>query len=71
MDYGHYTVPPSLTPLVKAVWFARGDAGAGAFADPIVPDGCVEVVFNLGDPFEQRSQSTGAVGSRRRFSSAR
>ena len=54
MDYGHYPVPAPLRPLVQAIWFARGDEGTEAFSDPIVPDGCIELVFNLGDLFEQR-----------------
>jgi AraC-like DNA-binding protein len=34
------------------VWSLRGQ-GDGGPADPIVSDGCVELVYNLADPFEQ------------------
>src|SRR5688572_25855544 len=38
--------------LIRCVWSLRGQADGGP-ADPIVSDGCVELVFNLADPFEQ------------------
>ena len=34
------------------MWSLRGQ-GDGGPADPIVSDGCVELVYNLADPFEQ------------------
>jgi AraC-like DNA-binding protein len=35
------------------VWTLRGRAGADDAPEPIVPDGCAELLFNVGDPFEQ------------------
>lgn len=43
--------PPPLAATVKTIWMARGTKAEFAAPDPIVPDGCVELVFNLGDPF--------------------
>lgn len=51
MDAGYLPVPPTLAPLVQSVWFARGTREAFASSAPIAPDGCVEIVFNLGAPF--------------------
>jgi len=44
---------------VKAVWTARGTKAEFERSDPIVPDGCVEMVFNFADPF--RDLSSGAL----------
>ncbi len=53
MEFGYHVTPPALAHAVKAVWFARGTKGEFDVAEPIVPDGCVEIVFNLADPFMQ------------------
>ena len=53
MDFGFLPPPPPLADIVKTVWFARGSQAEFAHAEPIVPDGCVELVFNLSEPFEQ------------------
>jgi len=52
LAYDELPLPPTLTPLVRAVWHLRG-AGPAPDAEPIVPDGCVEIIVNLGDPVEQ------------------
>lgn len=51
MQFGYHPTPPALSHAVKAVWFARGTKREFDVAEPIVPDGCVEIVFNLADPF--------------------
>jgi AraC-like DNA-binding protein len=43
--------PPLLADSVKAIWRARGTKQEFDNPEPIVPDGCVEIVFNLGDRF--------------------
>ena len=44
--------PPSvLAGHVRCIWRLRGPASDGAPPEPIVPDGCVEIVLNLADPF--------------------
>lgn len=42
--------------VIRCVWSLRGQA-AGGSADPIVSDGCVELVFNLADPFEHVAET--------------
>jgi len=59
MQFGYHPTPPALARAVKAVWFARGTKRDFDVAEPIVPDGCVEIVFNLADPF----MHVGADGS--------
>jgi AraC-like DNA-binding protein len=53
MEFGFYPTPPPLSTAVKAVWFARGTKVEFDVPEPIVPDGCVEVVLNLADRFVQ------------------
>jgi AraC-like DNA-binding protein len=53
MEFGYYPTPPSLSTAVKALWFARGTKAEFDVPEPIVPDGCVEVVLNLADRFVQ------------------
>ena len=51
MEFVRLEPPPQLADSVKAVWTARGTKEEFAAPDPIVPDGCVEIIFNAGDPF--------------------
>lgn len=53
MEFGFHPTPPSLAAAVKAVWFARGTKTEFDVPEPIVPDGCVELVLNLADRFVQ------------------
>ena len=53
MEFGFLPPPTGLSPVVKTVWFARGTRADFDHAEPIVPDGCVELVFNFADAFEQ------------------
>lgn len=53
--------PSGLQDVVDRVWMARAEHGDDGGSDHIVPDGCVEIVFNLGDPFERET----AVGAER------
>lgn len=56
--YREHLPPPELRDVVRCAWELTGDAEAGDF-EPIVPDGCPELVFNLADPYRRRSR-TGA-----------
>lgn len=51
MEFSFHTPPPALADSIKAIWCARGTMDEFAAPEPIVPDGCVEMVFNLGDRF--------------------
>jgi AraC-like DNA-binding protein len=51
MHFSFHQPPPALAPWVKSVWTARGTCAEFAAPEPIVPDGCVEIIFNLAAPF--------------------
>lgn len=53
MKFGFYPTPPRLATAVKTVWFASGTKAEFDVPEPIVPDGCVEIVLNLADRFVQ------------------
>ena len=53
MEFGYHPTPPPLAAAVKAIWFARGTKAEFDVPEPIVPDGCVELVLNLADRFVQ------------------
>src|SRR4051812_20079863 len=44
---------PALAPFVRCIWRLRGVSGGAA--EPIIPDGCGEIVINVGDPFVRYS----------------
>lgn len=46
-----HRVPADLAGMIEQVWTVTGSTD-GAI-EPIVPDGCVELVLNFGEPFEQ------------------
>lgn len=47
--YFELTLPAPLSPHIRAVWHLESDAEP-ANAEPIVPDGCVEIVLSFADP---------------------
>jgi AraC-like DNA-binding protein len=53
--YREYALEPPLDALVECVWFLAQDARSGAAPDVqrIPPDGCVEIIFHLGERFDQ------------------
>jgi AraC-like DNA-binding protein len=59
MEFTYLLPPSNIARAVKAVWIARGTKAEFEHSDPIVPDGCVEMVFNFADPF--RDGSNGAL----------
>lgn len=52
MEFTFHAPPPLLADTVKAIWCARGTREEFASPEPIVPDGCVELILNLADPFK-------------------
>ena len=47
--YREIDPPPALAPFVRCIWRLRGVSDGDA--EPIIPDGCAEIVVNVGDPF--------------------
>jgi AraC-like DNA-binding protein len=62
MEFAYLDPPACLAGAVKAIWRARGTKAEFDTPEPIVPDGCVEIVFNLGDRFI--NAATGALQPR-------
>lgn len=52
LDYHEAAPRGRAAEFIRCVWALRGHAADAAAPDPIVSDGCVELVFNLADPFE-------------------
>ena len=51
MHFSQHAAPPPLAHWAKSIWCARGTRTEFDAPEPIVPDGCVEIIFNLADPF--------------------
>ncbi|MGH9220011.1 MAG: DUF6597 domain-containing transcriptional factor [Vicinamibacterales bacterium] len=54
MHFSFHAPAPTLSSWVKGVWCARGTRADFAAPEPIVPDGCVEIIFNFAAPFVDR-----------------
>jgi AraC-like DNA-binding protein len=52
IDYEEFPVGPALGPHLRCLWELRGSASDSS-PQLIVPDGCMELVLNFADPFEQ------------------
>lgn len=57
MQYGEWDTGAATDDRVRCGWSLRGvDAGSNSEpAEPALPDGCPELIFNFGDPFEHVS----------------
>ena len=53
MEYVEFPAPSMLADVVRCVWLLSGPASAASVAQPVVPDGCAEIVLNLADPFRR------------------
>jgi AraC-like DNA-binding protein len=53
LQYLEFPAPPPLGDVVRCVWVLSGAACATPAAQPVVPDGCAEIVLNLADPVRQ------------------
>ena len=58
--YEEVDPPAMLAGHVRCMWRLRGPASEAALAEPIVPDGCVEIVLNLADPFIRHTGDGGS-----------
>lgn len=56
--YREWPAPPELSPWIRCVWGLSAQNAVGAPApEPIVPDGCPEIILNLADPFQRELAS--------------
>lgn len=51
MLFDLHSPAPNLRTVVKTIWRVQGSRQEFSAPEPIVPDGCVEIILNLGDPF--------------------
>lgn len=51
-EYLELPAPPPLDALIQSFWFLRGPM-AGAGVQTVVPDGRIEIVLHLGEPFAE------------------
>ena len=52
MEFAYHAPPAPLASALATIWTARGSKEEFDCPEPIVPDGCVEIIFNLADPFK-------------------
>jgi AraC-like DNA-binding protein len=50
LEYAERRPSRALAPFVEALWWMRA-SGPGAAVESVLPDGCLELVLHLGDPF--------------------
>ena len=55
MRYEEFRPTEPLTRFVKCFWVLESEAAISADPERILPDGCTEMVFHLGDPFDQHN----------------
>ncbi len=53
MEYNTYAPSQGLTKYIKCFWTLSDDASGAGVRQRIVPDGCMEMIFHLGDHFIQ------------------
>jgi AraC-like DNA-binding protein len=63
MRYREVPPPAALRQLVHRFWILQGDAGPNADFQRAMPDGRPEIIFNLADRFESRSEAGGRLQS--------
>ena len=56
--YREVEPPAALAPFVRCIWRLRGVSDGAA--EPIIPDGCAEIVVNVGEPFIRHTSESGA-----------
>src|SRR6266852_3987238 len=62
--YSEHPVPPRLTPYVECLWTLEADQPISEY--PVLPDGCVDIVFSRGGG-SQDAQVVGTMTHARRF----
>jgi AraC-like DNA-binding protein len=67
MEYAEFTPTPSLRGMIRCYWVLRGEPGDAGTADPALPDGSPELIFNLADPFEHIAADGAVTRQPRQF----
>jgi len=57
MRYEEFRPAEPLLQHVKCLWILEGESTQPTSPERILPDGCTEMVFHLGDAFQQHSQN--------------
>ena len=57
MDYRELRPAPALQPYIRCYWTLRADASPDSAPQRVLPDGCVEIVINLGSRFVRHDAS--------------
>ncbi len=55
MRYTEHHVTGATARFVQCIWSLSGDAHEAGAAAPILPDGCVELLLNAGDPVDRHT----------------
>lgn len=55
MRYEEFRPSEPLAKFIKCFWVLESAAAHSASPERILPDGCTEIVFHLGDPFDQHN----------------
>ena len=53
MEYVEFPAPAPLADIVRCVWLLSSPASPSPEPQPVVPDGCAEIVLNLSDQFRR------------------
>lgn len=61
MDYREIRPSPPLAPFVECIWRLSADDAGEAPPEPVLPDGCMELIVHLGESF-RRGQGAGTGG---------
>src|SRR5690349_16617831 len=67
MDYQEYKPVANLEALVKCYWTLEAPAGPETQKQRIVPDGCLEMVFILGDDIKRYTSENTSIIQPRAF----
>ncbi|MES1218141.1 MAG: helix-turn-helix domain-containing protein [Bacteroidota bacterium] len=67
MDYKTYKPGKELSTLIKCYWTLEADAEEKPQKQRIVPDGCVEMIFNHGDLYRQYLDESNSIVQPRCF----
>lgn len=56
LQYSQHTPPEDLHDWIRLIWTLSIDTSGNSSGEPVIPDGCAELIINLADPFAQRAR---------------